>query len=86
MKMVDTKGQPYRKAEALKRVEQLGEAEHRQTTIYDVTRVLFEEMMFFPFSPRDDLVDAMSRYNDLQPVTPALIEERQAAPAIYADT
>lgn len=86
MKMVDQRGQPYRKAEAVKRVEILGEAEHRQSTIYDLTRVLFEEMMFFPFSPRDDLVDAMSRYNDLQPVTPAMIEERQAAPAIYADS
>lgn len=86
MKMVDQRGQPYRKAEPIKRVEILGEAEHKQSTIYDLTRVLFEELMFFPFSPRDDLVDAMSRYNDLEPVTPALIEERQAAPAVYADT
>jgi hypothetical protein len=55
MRAVDALGQPYRKAEAIRRVEQLGEGEHKQTTIYDLTRVLFEEMMLFPFSPRDDL-------------------------------
>jgi hypothetical protein len=84
---VDQLGQPYRKAEALKRVETLGEGEHRQSTIYDVTRVLFEEMMFFPFSPRDDFVDALSRYHDLEPTPPQLIEEAAAAaPAIHYDT
>lgn len=86
MKMVDTKGQPYRKAEAIKRIEILGEAEHRQTTMYDLTQVMFEELMFFPFAPRDDLVDAVSRYNDLEPVTPQLIEERMAAPAVFHDS
>ena len=29
--------------------------------LYDVTRVFFEEFALFPFSPRDDLVDALSR-------------------------
>lgn len=87
MLAVDALGQPYRKAEAIKRVELLGEGEHRQSTIYDVTRVLFEEMMFFPFSPRDDLVDALSRYNDLTPSTPMSIEESAAAaPTIHPDS
>jgi len=86
MKAVENLGQPYRKAEAVKRVERLGEGEHRTSTIYDLTRVLFEEMMFFPFAPRDDLVDAMSRYNDLEPTTPQLIEESQAAPTIHPDS
>jgi hypothetical protein len=87
MRKVDLAGQPYRKAQAIKRVELLGEAEHRQTTIYDLTRVLIEEMRLFPFSPRDDLVDATSRYVDLEPVSPMLIEEAAAAaPAVYHDS
>lgn len=87
MRAVEALGQPYRKTEAVKRVEQLGEAEHKQSTIYDLTRVLFEEMMFFPFSPRDDLVDALSRYNDLNPSTPMSIEESAAAaPSAFPDS
>jgi hypothetical protein len=87
MKAVDNIGQPHRVAQAIRRVERLGEGEHRQSTIYDLTRTLFEEMMFFPFSPRDDLVDALSRYNDLEPSPPQAIEEAAAgAPKIYADT
>jgi hypothetical protein len=87
MKTVTDLGQPYRVAQAIRRVERLGEGEHRTSTIYDVTRVLFEELMFFPFSPRDDLVDATSRYNDLEPSPPQAIEEAAAAaPKIYADT
>ncbi|HEY1243555.1 MAG TPA: hypothetical protein VGF29_01865 [Hyphomicrobiaceae bacterium] len=35
--------------------------------IYDLTRVFFEEFALFPFSPRDDLIDAISRYKDLDP-------------------
>jgi hypothetical protein len=86
MLTVDAVGQPYRKAEAIKRVEQLGEDENHTATIYDLTRVLFEEMMFFPFSPRDDLVDALSRYHDLEPATPMVFETRVLEPPVFADT
>lgn len=85
MRAVDVLGQPYRKAEAIKRVEQLGEGENRTTTIYDVTRVMLEEMRDFPFSPRDDFVDAASRLFDMEPVTPSLFEEIAAEPKVYSD-
>jgi hypothetical protein len=86
MNAVDAAGQPYRKAEALKRVERLGEGEHQQSTIYDVTRTLMTEMMLFPFSPHDDFIDALSRLYDMNPTTPALLEEAAAAPAVHIDT
>ena len=35
--------------------------------IYDLVRVFFEEYRFFPFSPRDDLIDAMARIYDMDP-------------------
>jgi hypothetical protein len=87
MRAVDALGQPYRKAEPIKRVEQLGEAEHKQTTIYDLTRVLFEEMMFFPVRTARRPGGRASRYNDLNPSTPMSIEEAAAAaPSIHPDS
>jgi hypothetical protein len=86
MRAVDALGQPYRKAER-SAASSSWARRAPQTTIYDLTRVLFEEMMLFPFSPRDDLVDALSRYNDLNPSTPMSIEEsRAAAPSIHPDS
>jgi len=35
--------------------------------MYDLVRVFFEEYRFFPFSPRDDFIDAMSRIYDMEP-------------------
>ena len=36
--------------------------------LYDLTRVMFEEYAFHPFSPRDDFIDAMSRVYDMEPM------------------
>jgi hypothetical protein len=54
-------GQSYRIIPAIKQIDE-------DRNVYDVTRALMEEMVFFPFSPKDDLVDALSRLYDLQPV------------------
>ena len=54
-------GEHWRVFDPIKRLDE-------DRKIYDVTRVLFEEYRFFPFSPRDDLIDAVSRIYDMEPM------------------
>lgn len=53
-------GERWRLMDPLRRLDEDG-------NIYDLVRVFFEEYRFFPFSPRDDFIDAMSRIYDMEP-------------------
>lgn len=60
-------GEGWRCFEAIRRIDE----DHN---VYDLTRVFFEEYALFPFSPRDDLIDAMSRLYDMEPNRASLHE------------
>lgn len=53
-------GERWRVMEPISRLDEDGQ-------MYDLVRVFFEEYRFFPFSPRDDFIDAMSRIYDMEP-------------------
>jgi hypothetical protein len=72
-------GQGYRIATPIKAIDE-------DRNVYDVTRALMEEMKFFPFSPKKDLVDATSRLYDLEPKPALQHESEHAEQRVYPDT
>jgi len=70
--------QKYRIVTALKRVNEDGD-------MYDLTRVLMEELRFHPFAPHDDLTDAVSRIYDMEPLKPVPFESVNAEMKAHPD-
>jgi hypothetical protein len=65
---VKDRGQPHLAASSIKRKSESNE-------VYDLTRELIDEMTFFPFAQHDDLIDAVSRIYDMEPLSASVIEE-----------
>ena len=61
-KMMDA-GMDHRVVKSIRRLDQ-------DRKPYDVTSVLIEEMLFFPFAPHDDILDAVSRIFDMDARAP----------------
>ena len=59
--------QDYRVCKPIRRQDEEGQ-------VYDLTRRFFEEFLFFPFASKDDLIDAVSRVYDMEPVAPVVYE------------
>jgi hypothetical protein len=69
-------GENWRVVDSIRRIDE-------DDNIYDLTRIFFEEYRFFPFSPHDDLIDAVSRLYDLTPMPARRFEH--VAEADYPD-
>jgi hypothetical protein len=72
-------GQGYRIATPIKQIDE-------DRNVYDLTRTLMEEMIFFPFSPKDYLVDAVSRVFDLEPRSPNPHEAGMLETPVFEDS
>jgi hypothetical protein len=65
---MERRGDRWRVVEPIMRRDEDG-------NLYDVTRVFFEEYCLFPFGPRDDFLDAISRVADMDPRAPVRFEQ-----------
>jgi hypothetical protein len=71
-------GQSYRIAKAIRKKDTEG-------NIYDLSVMLKEQIMFYPFAPLKDLIDAVSRIYDMEPKPPIIIDETELEPEAYND-
>lgn len=71
-------GQPFRIWAPVKRRDHEG-------NLYALNKIFLDEYLVFPYSAHDDLIDAVSRVEDMEPVPPIIIEESDLEPEVYAD-
>ena len=71
-------GQSYRIAKAIKKRDS-------DNNIYDLSVMFKEQMMFYPFAPLKDLIDAASRVYDMEPRPPVIIDESELEPEATND-
>lgn len=71
-------GQPYRIAKPIRKKDSDG-------NIYDITLQFKEQVMFYPFAPLKDLIDAASRIYDMEPRPPVIIDESELEPEVTVD-
>src|SRR5262249_39321337 len=73
----EASGELYRIVKPIKHLDE-------DRNVYDLLRAFFEEALFFPFAPHDDLIDACARVYDMKPVAPVQWE-RTWQPPVYPD-
>lgn len=70
--------QEYRIAKPIKKKDSEG-------NIYDLTVMFKEQVMFYPFAPLKDLIDAASRIYDMDPRPPVIIDQSELEPEAFND-
>lgn len=70
---IDADGYGYRIARKIRRMDENGKA-------YDLTERLRQQIHFFPFIERKDLIDAVSRIFDMEPSPPVYVDREQLEP------
>ena len=71
-------GQAFRIYRPVKRTDEEGR-------MYSLNKNFLEEFLVFPFGVHDDLVDAMSRIEDIDPQPPIIVDERSLEPEFFDD-
>lgn len=56
-----------------------------QGNIYSLNKGFLDEYLTYPFSTKKDLIDAVSRIYDMEPVPPVIVDERMLEPETFAD-
>jgi phage terminase large subunit-like protein len=72
------RGQGFRIFEPVKRRDHEG-------NVYSLNKGFLDEYLFFPFSSKKDLIDAVSRLYDMEPVSPTIIDQSILEPTTYSD-
>jgi hypothetical protein len=73
------RGERWRVTEPLRRLDE-------NKDIYDLTRIFFEEFRLFPFAPHDDLLDTISRVEDMAPRPAVKYDAKDLEPATHYDS
>jgi len=71
-------GQSYRIFTPTRRRDQ-------DNNIYPLNKQFIETFLLYPFVGHEDLLDAVSRIYDMEPVPPLIIDERAVEPEVFAD-
>jgi hypothetical protein len=56
-----------------------------ENNIYSLNKQFIETYLLYPFVGHEDLLDAVSRIYDIEPVPPLIIDERAVEPDVFAD-
>lgn len=56
-----------------------------ENNIYSLNKMFIETYLLYPFVGHEDLLDAVSRIYDIEPVPPLIIDERAVEPEVFAD-
>lgn len=72
-------GQGYRVAKPIKRKDS-------ENNIYDLSKQLIEQILFYPFAPLKDLIDATARIYDMEPRPPFIVNSEDLEPELFMDS